>query len=223
MSSDRAAASLPAPVSGRQAWSRLGLFVGALAAAFALVALVVVWLVPPDLPSRTATYPLADLEVGVPALYRPFNMGGKAGRLDGVWLVRREDGSVRAFWSRPAHPAACAVEPTPVTVSPPPLPRGVTPTPSARPGFPATETVVLGFREPCLSSNFLLDGTRNFGPSPRGLDSFATHVEGQTVSIDVGRFILGPCDPMQIHSGCSTPNHVRTQHASWPRPSQDLR
>ena len=109
-------ADLPStPVAARAAWARIAILVAALTATFAFIALVLVWLVPSNGPSRTVTYALADLEVGVPEFFRPLDLGwDAAGEPHGIWLVRSSDGDVDAWWSKPAHPVACAVQPAAV-------------------------------------------------------------------------------------------------------------
>lgn len=212
------------PVAARQVWARLGILAAVLAGALGSVMLVVAWLLPPNPPSRVVKYQLADLEVGVPAFYRPFEMGRKAGRLDGIWLVRQEDDEVQAFWSRPAHPGACPVSAGPVTL---PLSsrsgaaRLPTATPVAPFGSPGS-LEALGFREPCMSSQFLLDGSWVYGPPPRGLDRFAVTIEGGTVSIDVGRLFLGACGAT-VWNGCSTPERPRMIRTRWPSPERNVR
>jgi hypothetical protein len=122
-------------------------------------------------------------------------MGGKADRPDGIWLVRLEDGRVLAFWSRTAHPGGCVIEPARVIYPP---------------------TAGAGFRDPCLGSTFLLDGTRTFGPAPRGLDSFPSTIEDSTVKIDTSRLIIGTCGGTS-HPYCSPPGAPRTERVRWPR------
>ena len=79
-----------------------------------------------------------------------------------------------------------------------------------------------GFRGPCTGSAFLLDGTRVFGPAPRGLDRFATELDGDIVRIDVTEAILGPCSPGVVplegedEVACSVPGARVTERMSWP-------
>ena len=61
-------AELPAmPVAARTRWTRLAILAALLIAAFAFIVAMVTWLAP-ALPSRTVTYDLAGLEVGVPEI-----------------------------------------------------------------------------------------------------------------------------------------------------------
>lgn len=198
------------PVSPRQAWSRLGLLGAVLAAAFALVALVVVWLVPTNAPSRTVTYPLADLEVGVPVFFRPFEMGGDAaGTPHGIWLVRTADDDVIALWSRTAHPSDCNLRPwidgSNAFTNAPAI-AGI-PIPNGAPAF---------FRTGCLGSTFLLDGTRTFGPAPRGLDRFRTRVEGSYVSINTTWLIVS-CPSAYDSDNCPADGQPVLRRFDWRR------
>ncbi|MSP22220.1 MAG: hypothetical protein EXR66_04280 [Dehalococcoidia bacterium] len=75
---------------------------------------------------------------------------------------------------------------------------------------PAGVDSVWLFRTPCLGSTFLLDGTRIFGPAPRGLDRFPTRIEGDTVNIDLRRIILGRCGS-EPPRDCSLPGEQRAE------------
>ena len=61
----------------------------------------------------------------------------------------------------------------------------------------------------------MLDGTRVFGPSPRGLDRFPTTIEGGTITIDLRTLILGDCGSSRS-GGCSEPEHQRTARSRFP-------
>lgn len=200
-------------------WSRLALLAALATLPVLALWFVIAWLMPPAV-SRFAEYPLADLKVGVPTFFRPFNMGGKAGRPNGIWLVRSETEDVSAFWSGLPRPNACGLITTTVekhqrvAVGPEP---NATPLP-VRPGARTEPVFVPGFREPCSGSTFLLDGAVNFGPAWRDLDRFPATIESETIRIDTTRLVLGECRGYRLLDDCSTPEHEVTQRVTWPRP-----
>jgi hypothetical protein len=167
-------------------WSRLALLVAILSAALAFAALVMAWLLPDNLPPRTATYALADLEVGVPHELREPGLGLDGhGRPTSVWLVRSPDDEVSAFWSMTTHPSDCGVEALDLTDS------------ILNSAYAARARAVMGtavaFRTPCLGSTFTVDGTRLLGPAGRSLDRFPTALRSGYVHVDLSRRILGEC------------------------------
>lgn len=48
-----------------------------------------------------------------------------------------------------------------------------------------------GFSCPCHTSAFDLDGSRQSGPAPRGMDRLATKIEDEVVVVDFRRFRIG--------------------------------
>ncbi len=215
-----AAAASPAP---RHPWSRLVLLATLATLPVLAAVLVFSWLTPTNA-RRYVDYPLADLEVGVPAFFRPFDMGGKGGRQDGIWLVRT-DTTVEAFWSALPHPNACGLRSEYITkferaeAGPG---ANATPVPAVRaPAFPGATPAppVPGFRDLCLGATFLLDGTPSFaGPAWRALDRFPATIEAGTVRIDTTHVILGACQRYQFSYNCSEPGYEVTQRMTWPRP-----
>ncbi len=224
-----------APKAGNP-WVRLGLLAAALAAAAASAVALIVFLLPQPSEPPTLTVALDELPVDEPYWYRPFNMGGdRSGRPYGVWLVRNAEDEVLALLARDTHagsagPCVIGVEQLEGYRLP-----GVTDAPAGAATPAATVTPAppdargsgdderysgAAFRGLCTGSLFLLDGTRVFGPAPRGMDRLPVEVEGGAVSIDFSRIELGPCSPgVQFRSGnCpySTAEKNKYERASWP-------
>ena len=160
----------------------------------------------PDLPpARSATFRLAELEVGEPRFFRPFDMGTSDGtERYGLWLVRRDDGEVLAFFSREPHPRRCAVR--------------------IYDFGNADGRHFVGGPVPsltCPTSQWAFDGTRIGGPGPRDLDRFDTTVEDGVVRIDMSRLRLGDCSQgIQYSGGCpySTPERPQYEDIHWRLP-----
>jgi len=190
-------ASLPAPV--RNPWMRLAMLGIVILVALGFVAGCVAWLVPLRTGPSSATIELDRLVENAPLYYRPFNMGyDPRGAPLGMWLVRDEFDDVVALFSRDPH-QGCSVD------------------------FKVLDGAAEGpgFRGPCTGSAFLIDGTRVFGPAPRGLDRFATELDGDIVRIDVTEAILGTCSPGVVVAegeeiACSVPGDRVTERMSWP-------
>ena len=146
---------------------------------FALAVLLVVTLIGgcvaafvTSVPRETLEVPLTDLTLGVPRFYPQTRFGSDgAGRTLGVWLVRRADGEVLAFYSRDPH-TGCQV----------PWRGGE--------AFESHEGV---FHEPCGGWRYTLEGDAIFGAPPRGLDRFDTEVGDTSVTVDFERVRLGEC------------------------------
>lgn len=51
------------------------------------------------------------------------------------------------------------------------------------------------FRDPCSGSTFDKDGTRVFGPSPRGLDRYVVSIVGGQIAVDTSRYVCGYAPP----------------------------
>ncbi len=199
-----------------------------LAVAAALFVMLIAFLRPP---TQEISYviPLSRLETGVPFWFQPLNMGSDIrGRPYGLWLLRDDTDSVLAIVARDTHRASygsCAVgirevEAYRIAV---PLPPGVMATPAARaPGTAEEQIAYTGplFEGLCSNSLFLLDGSRIFGPAPRGLDSLPVEVVNGQVLIDFSRIAIGQCSPgIEFRSGnCpySTPQETKYERASWP-------
>lgn len=211
---------------------RLAILALPVAVAAALFVMLIAFLRPP---AQEISYviPLSRLEAGVPFWFQPLNMGADIrGRPYGLWLLRDDTDSVVAFVARDTHrgpSSGCAVGIREVEAYrlPVPLAPGVTATPSARaPGTAeerqATRNAYTGplFEGLCSNSLFLLDGTRIFGPAPRGLDSLPVEIVNGQVLIDFSRIALGQCSPgIEFMSGScpySTPEETKYERASWP-------
>jgi hypothetical protein len=196
--------TLAGPITPRQVRARLALLAAGVVSALVGAALLVAWLTPPR-PTLVFDYALADLEVGVPEFFRPFEMGGdKEGARSGAWLVRFEDGRVTALWSRDDHWASCVLQPRTV---------------DSRSSFgyrdpSKPDAPVTLLRDPCLGNTFSLDGKRLFGPAPSDLDSFPTRIERGRVVVDFSRVILGACGSSSVQH-CSQPGSARTESAEW--------
>lgn len=210
---------------------RLAILALPLAVAAALFVMLIAFLRPP---TQEISYviPLSRLEAGVPFWFQPLNMGADIrGRPYGLWLLRDDTDSVLAIVARDTHIGSygrCAVvirevEAFRISV---PLPPGATPYPAAPPGSvadqQATRDAYTGplFEGLCSGSLFLLDGTRIFGPAPRGLDSLPVEVVNGQVLIDFSRIAIEQCSPgIQFRGGrCpySTPGETKYERASWP-------
>lgn len=61
------------------------------------------------------------------------------------------------------------------------------------------------FREPCHGDTYATDGTRVFGPTPRGLDYYDARVDGGRVMIDLRRLHRGDAPPPFDPDGTPTP------------------
>lgn len=88
--------------------------------------------------------------------------------LGSVWLVRRDAQKITAFSATCPH-LGCAV---------------------AHEGS--------RFACPCHTSAFDIDGKRQEGPAPRGLDELATRVEGGFVWVDFRRFRIGVAEKVEL-------------------------
>ena len=101
-----------------------------------------------------------------------------------IWLVRQPDGNVGAFWARSPH-RGCDVEYGTVTSG---RLDGVVNSLLANSGQPGV------FYDVCSGAAWLLDGTRIFGPGPRGLDQFEVELTGpSSATIDLRRTLVGAC------------------------------
>ena len=216
--------ALATPLTSRQARSRLALLATTLTMALGVVVLSLAWLWP-QIPSRIVEVPLNTLEVGVPRFLRPFEMGtAPAWGGYGIWLVAHSDGSVSAFYSRgPSH--RCAVVPAAVVDHrsglTPAVPGVTVYNPSSDP-IPVGNPTVAGFRELCRGGTFTARGSRVFGPSSRGLDSFPTSTRNGVVAVETGTLRWGACPtlPPSDASACATPAHpiVRRSAAVFREP-----
>ncbi len=191
-------------MAGSRARRRAALVAFALTAA-ASVAGVALFLWPDAPPARQATFPLAELEVGAPRFFRPFDMGISDGNERyGLWLVRQDDGEVLAFFSREPHRRRCAVRVYDFGDSD--GPQFV--------GGPVPSTT-------CPTSRWAFDGTRLGGPGPRDLDRFDTTVEDGVVRIDMSRLRLGDCSRgIEYRGGCpySTQDRPQYEEIFWRAP-----
>lgn len=211
--------------------NRLVLLAVPLAVVAALLVMLVAFL-RPTIETISYALPLARLEAGVPFWFQPLNMGSDTnGRPYGVWLIRDDADSVVAMIARDTYRGSygrCAVgirevEAYRIAV---PLPPGVTATPSAPPGTAADQQAAQNaytgslFEGLCSNSLFLLDGSRVFGPAPRGLDSLSVEIVNGQVLVDFDRIEIGQCsDGVEFSSGrCpySTPEKTKYERASWP-------
>jgi hypothetical protein len=106
--------------------------------------------------------------------------------IDG-WLVRQEDGSLRAFWARSPH-LGCYVD-------------YVAPDGSRNASYLEFFKDLAGgggFIDLCGNiwySYWTLEGDRVCCPAPRGLDRFDVRLVDGAVELDLGRVRLGACSP----------------------------
>ncbi|MCC6237336.1 MAG: hypothetical protein IT299_07160 [Dehalococcoidia bacterium] len=204
--------TLAPPATSRQAWARLGLLALTLVTTLGALLLSLAWLWPQP-PSRIVEVPLADLEVGVPLRFDPPELGADTrGNATWIWLVRQPDDTVRAFWSRTGHPRDCSVA---ARLAEHRSTSGSLVSGTLAQFLPSGVESGYVFRTPCLGSTFQLDGTRVFGPAPRGLDSFPTTVEDGTIVLDLSRIIRGTCSGTAVE-GCSPPGGPPRIDRHWP-------
>lgn len=149
-------------------------FLGTLLATFVvLVAIGVAGMLDPPVESRAAVDVPYDLDGPIAQPFEAFGLDG--------WLVRRLDGSVRAFSAASPH-RQCRV-----IFLPPGDPRYE----RTRPEIPDERGI---FFDICFNSRWTSDGVRTFGPAPRGLDEFQVKGirEGYAL-LDLSRVIVGAC------------------------------
>ncbi len=190
----------------RNPWLRLGLLAAAFVAAAASAVAFIIFLLPQPSEPPTLTVALDELPVGRPRFYPRPDFGSVGQQTLGVWVVRRADGSVDAFYSR--DPASGCPAPW-------------------RADFQFERRVGV-FRDPCWGSTYTMDGVAIFGPTPRGLDRFDVTVSARTVIVQLDRVRLGPCrtggfrSSTEEESECSLPS--APVYREWPPPStRDLR
>lgn len=128
----------------------------------------------PDASGFLPALPLADLPVGVPKRVELVStvVDGwtkSEGVVGAVWLLKGEDGSVRALSSVCPH-SGCSI------------------------GLAAKDT----FSCPCHTSAFSLDGTARTGPSPRAMDPLPVEVRGKQVFVRWARFRTGVRERQEI-------------------------
>ncbi|MBT5774367.1 MAG: hypothetical protein HOH95_08320 [Dehalococcoidia bacterium] len=101
-----------------------------------------------------------------------------------IWLVRQPDGNLSAFWARSPH-RGCNVEYDTATSG---RLGGVVNSLLANSSQPGV------FYDVCSGAAWLLDGTRIFGPAPRGLDQFEVQLTGPSeATINLRRTLVGAC------------------------------
>lgn len=69
------------------------------------------------------------------------------------------------------------------------------------------------FRELCHGETFAMDGTRVFGPAPRGLDRYEVDIEDGRVVVDPGRLTEGASGTVRQDRGDETPTPAATEPA----------
>ncbi|MGE3074965.1 MAG: LuxR C-terminal-related transcriptional regulator [Dehalococcoidia bacterium] len=140
-------------------------------------------------------FPLEGIEVSVPRHEDVSGLGTSPyGEPLGIWLVRNEDGTVRAFFDRDPH-TGCSMPWNPDYDL-----GQLLGDPSASPG---------AFKAYCGGWVFLLTGEIVFGASPRGLDEFPARIDGNEVVVDFRELRLGPCAEPQSRPDCSTATDPR--------------
>jgi nitrite reductase/ring-hydroxylating ferredoxin subunit len=165
-----------------------GLFL-AIVFALALMGLCVSAIIS-NTPRRTLEVPRLDLGVDQPRFYPLPSFGADAsGRTFGVWLVRRDDGTADAYYSRDPR-TGCY------------LPWRADFTFEGRAGW---------FRDPCHGSTYDMEGTVVFGPAVRNVDEFDTEVTETEVIVDLEQIRLGDCRTVDAeeHVPCSEPGNPR--------------
>lgn len=149
---------------------------------------------------------VASVRLPADAIAAPFREGQLGG-----WVVRQPDGSLWAFSAASPHQGQ---------------PVGL-----VGPGNPLYESfgTTRSFDGPAffrdtIGSIWQLDGTRLFGPAPRGLDRFdISSVEGDWVTVDLGTLHLGACSPQVHFHGPPPCSSVEVPRESAPRPVTEYR
>jgi hypothetical protein len=175
-----------------------------------MVGIAVAGLLDPPLESRSAVDVSYDLAGPPVQAFRVYGLDG--------WLVRDENGSIRAFSATSPH-RRCRV----IFVEP-----GDTKYEHAL-AEPGHEHGL--FFDICFNSRWTLDGTRTYGPTPRGLDEFEVKsVAGSLVLLDLTRVKRGLCGEGSSWTGhCSLPGDPKysapvpvdegyTSRFPWPEP-----
>lgn len=139
--------------------------------------------------------PVSSFELGSVTSYQVTEDGGLSlvGDLSAwrrgkglVWVVRFPDGDFRAFSGASTHLGGVVVWQTE--------------------GQGRWDQYIGVFVEPGHSERWAMDGTRLFGPAPRNLDVYRTHIDSGVLVVELGEIVRGersspPPPPYDVTSG----------------------
>lgn len=139
----------------------------------------------------TLVVKLSDLQAGQPRLYKPAILGSTPwGDPYGVWVVLQSDGTVDAFFDRDPW-SYCITQWYPDAA----VGGYIGNADGVRPAVDPPNLVLGSFEANCSGWQFDVHGVRWFGATPRGLDSFPVHIEGEAAVIRFDQVQLGLCVP----------------------------